>query len=315
MIDRHRVACGVGERGGDGQLTVTLCLNICCRHIHAPRPVRLYRRVVSIATQCHRDGAPGVHGGRCAGNRHVALRLRIADDVIHRNSVYRQRDRAIDCHRLSRGYLIPGDILRAHHHTEWPVVQAAQRRGRDGDAPATIAPHLRVIRHAIKEHRHWLAGFNSRAVAGNGQVDAFFRRVNDVVCRNRIDRNRRVRLGDDREIAAGGGRVTAGIRDAGVDSPLLIGEQQHIRRGHLHAPAAIALRGGGIRFTIERQRDGLPCFNVCAGAAQQKRSGMLEGVQVTIAGQRVDGQYRQRGGTGVDRHRMVNGDAVTHGVA
>ncbi|CCJ95044.1 hypothetical protein BN131_2717 [Cronobacter malonaticus 681] len=242
------------------------------------------------------------------------MRLRIADDVIHRNSVYRQRDRGIDRHRLSNGDLIPGDILGASHHVQRSVVQAAQCRGRDGNAPATVAAHLCVVGHAIKEHCHWLAGFYSGGVSGNGQVAAFFRRVNNVVCSNRIDRNRRVRLGDNREIAAGVSRVTAGICDAGANRPLLIGKQQHIRCGYLHAPAAIALRDSGIRFAIQRQRDGLSRFNVSTGAAKKERLGMFERVQVAIAGERIDGNHRQRRRIGVDSHRVADRDAVACGI-
>ncbi|CCJ90875.1 hypothetical protein BN132_2803 [Cronobacter turicensis 564] len=180
------------------------------------------------------------------------MRFRIADEIIHRDGVYRQRDGRVNSHRLHDGSLITRDIFRADHHVQRPVGEITHRRGRYVHAPASIAADLRVIDHAIKEHRYWLAGFNSGAVTRNGQVTAFFRRVNDVICGYRRNGNGRMRLGDDGKIATGGGRVAAGIRYACADGPHLIRQLQHIRDGDLHAPAPIALRGGGIRFAVQR---------------------------------------------------------------
>ncbi|CZW61712.1 Uncharacterised protein [Enterobacter kobei] len=68
--------------------------------------------------------------------------------------------------------------------------------------------------------------------------------------------------GINQHVAIGRGRVARFIRDGGADGVVTVSNRAQIRRRHGYAPAAVCRYGGGVVFTVQRDRHRLARFGV-----------------------------------------------------
>ncbi|CCJ93790.1 hypothetical protein BN131_1463 [Cronobacter malonaticus 681] len=199
----HRDGTAVGGRilrrilrgGGDGVITILETCQRRSRHRHAPLTVGTGGAGIGHAIEHHADDGARRKVGRGTGNGQILTTFLTVDNVIARDSVYRQlwlrarlgrkRHRVLDKRLVARG------VSHRYANRLLAVCHLRQRRGRHGHAPGAVRLDITCVRLPVEGDSDGLARFHSRGGTGDLQRRLRLCGVDKVICRDGIDRHQR----------------------------------------------------------------------------------------------------------------------------
>ena len=234
------------------------------------------------------------------------------DNVIARHRINdHPRQERFDIHRMGGAAAVARAVGGAGANRIDRLAQRADRRSGHGNAPVAGTIGGGAVRQAVQHHGDRGAGRQTAGAAADGQILGFLRTVNNVIVGDGIDGQRRA-AEINGHIMGSAVAVARAIAQTGGDRLATGRQRRDIRRRNAHSPVTGGVQRGGVVFTVQRDGYHIARRRARAGAADDQRLTMFDGVDDVIARDGVNGEIR-RGN--VHRQRVVGACRVTRFVA